>query len=517
MRTACRAALINLATLTAEEDMGSPLSLGYLLAYARQALGRRVESRIFQYRLGTRRSMLEAALRDLAAFAPRIVGISCYGWNVEAALALARALKRRWPALLVVLGGPEIHPGRAALLRAGTADALVVGEGEETWVELLRRRLDGRAWAGTPGALAMGAQGPVSGPQRALIEPLDRVPSPWTAGDFPRDPAVWNTALLETSRGCPMDCSFCTWTNRRGKVRRLSEARVAADLEVLGRLRPKNVFVCDSDFFWDRERGLRLARLMRGIGEKSDIQWYLEVSIEHLDDGVLEATGHPCFGLGVGVESLSPRVLRLNGRNPDLRRARAALDRLRRRPGRAEVNLHLICGLPGETRESFLAGLDEILSVPSARPIVFCAQALPGSRLAGSMSSLIRRRRRPPHYVLATDELSESGLRELRRTTFELLMLMNHPQTRDLLRRLAKRRAGSITAVFTALRRTLGADARSILETAWRHCSRFPAREQFSLNWEWRPVIDAAQEARLSAGVQAAARAAGAGRPRVSA
>ncbi|MBI4677253.1 MAG: cobalamin B12-binding domain-containing protein [Elusimicrobia bacterium] len=505
MRTACRAALINLATLTAAEDMGSPLSLGFLMAYSRKALGRRVESRIFQYRLGTRRSMIAAALRDLAAFAPRVAGISCYGWNVEAALALARALKRRRPALRVVLGGPEIHPGRAALLRAKTADALVLGEGEETWVELLRRLLDGRSWAGTPGALAMGALRPARGPRRAFIEPLDRVPSPWTAGAFPRDHAVWNTALIETSRGCPMDCSFCTWTNRRSKVRRFSEARVAADLEVLGRLRPKNVFVCDSDFFWDRERGLRLARLMRGHGEKSDIQWYLEVSIEHLDAEVLEATDHPCFGLGVGVESLSPGVLRLNGRNPDLRRIRAALDCLRRRPTRAEVNLHLICGLPGETRESFLAGLDEILSVPGARPIVFCAQVLPGSRLAGPMRHLVRRRRRPPHYVVATDALPEREYLELRRAAFELLLLMNHPPTRDLLRRLAKKRAGSITAVFAAVRHGLDPGARSILGKAWRRCSRFPAREQFSLNWEWRPVLDAAQEARLFAGVRAAA------------
>ncbi|MBI5881830.1 MAG: B12-binding domain-containing radical SAM protein [Elusimicrobia bacterium] len=499
---ACRVALVDIASFT--EDVCSPLSTGCLMAHGRKALGKRIESRLFQYGPGKRRKMLAAALRDLAAFAPRVVGISCYFWNVEAALALARALKRRRPSLLVVLGGPEIHPGRAALLRAGTADALVVGEGEETWVELLRRLLDGRAWAGTPGALAMG-EGPVSGPQRAFIEPLDRVPSPWTPGIFPRHGKTWTMALLETARGCPMNCSFCTWTYRRTKMRRLSDARVKADLKALSRLPVTKVFICDSDFFLDRGRGLRLARLLRRLGEKKGIFWSMQVRIDHLDAEVLKATDHPCFGLGVGVESLSPKVLRLNGRNPDLRRIRAALDCLRLHPTRAEVQLQLIFALPGETRESFLSGLDRLLAVPGARPIVLCAQALPGSRLAGPMSRLIRRRRRPPHFVIATDTLPLKEYRELRRAAFEILLLMNIPPIQDLLRLLAKRRAGSITAAYADLRRTLGAGARSVLETAWRRYSRFPVREHYSVNSDGRLALGAAQEARLSAGVRTAA------------
>ncbi|MBI4677254.1 MAG: cobalamin B12-binding domain-containing protein [Elusimicrobia bacterium] len=502
-RGACRVALVDIASFT--EDVCSPLSSACLMVHARKALGRRIDCRLFQYGPGRRRRMVAAALRDLAAFAPRVVGISCYFWNVEAALALARALKRRRPALRVVLGGPEVHPGRAALLRAKTADALVLGEGEETLVELLRRLLDGRSWAGTPGALAMGALRPVRGPRRAFIEPLDRVPSPWTAGAFPRHGAVWTMALLETARGCPMDCSFCTWTYRRTKMRRLSDARVKADLKVLARLPVTKVFVCDSDFFLDRGRGLRLARHLRRLGEKKGIFWSMQVGSDHLDAEVLKATDHRCFGLGVGVESLSPGVLRLNGRNPDLRRIKAALDCLRRRPTRAEVQLQLIFALPGETRESFLAGLDKLLAVPGARPIVLCAQALPGSRLAGPMRHLVRRRRRPPHYVVATNTLPEREYRELRRATFELLLLMKHPPTRDLLRRLAKKRAGSITAVFAAVRRGLDPGARSILGKAWRRYSRFPVREHYSVNSEGRLALSAAQEARLFAGVQAAA------------
>ena len=69
---------------------------------------------------------------------PDIVGMSCYLWNVERSLFLAKQIKHQLPACTVVLGGPEITPDNGFLLQRGEFDIGVVGEGEEVWKQLLQ-------------------------------------------------------------------------------------------------------------------------------------------------------------------------------------------------------------------------------------------------------------------------------------------------------------------------------------------------------------------------------------------
>ena len=60
----------------------------------------------------------DAALADyIATDNPAIVGFSLYMWNVERSLHIAREVRRRSPATLIVIGGPEVHTDNTFLFR----------------------------------------------------------------------------------------------------------------------------------------------------------------------------------------------------------------------------------------------------------------------------------------------------------------------------------------------------------------------------------------------------------------
>jgi radical SAM superfamily enzyme YgiQ (UPF0313 family) len=90
---------------------------------------------------------------------PWLVGFTCYLWNIDRTLWVARQLKSRAPDTVVLLGGPEIDPGNGWVLAGGGFDHAAVGEGEQTFAEFLERRAAGRGAEGIPGLIAGSAPG----------------------------------------------------------------------------------------------------------------------------------------------------------------------------------------------------------------------------------------------------------------------------------------------------------------------------------------------------------------------
>src|SRR5439155_13398947 len=73
----------------------------------------------------------------LAERRPWLVGFTCYVWNIERTLWIARELKRLRPEVKIVLGGPEITADNAWVLQTDDYDFAVIGEGEQTFADLL--------------------------------------------------------------------------------------------------------------------------------------------------------------------------------------------------------------------------------------------------------------------------------------------------------------------------------------------------------------------------------------------
>ena len=129
---------------------------------------------------------------------------SCYLWNIQRTIWIARQLKAARPDLTLLLGGPEITADNRWVLEEPCVDLAAIGEGEQTFVELLTTLHAGAALSGIAGLWTRGGDLPAP---RAALTNLDLISSPYIEGIL--DATEEQTMLMETSRGCRYRCKFC--------------------------------------------------------------------------------------------------------------------------------------------------------------------------------------------------------------------------------------------------------------------------------------------------------------------
>jgi radical SAM superfamily enzyme YgiQ (UPF0313 family) len=213
-----------------------------------------------------RPSALQSALTSRR---PDAVGISCgFTTDVYSTLWTARAVKATAPGTPVFVGGhhASLIPGDF-LFSGSPVDAVVIGEGEWTGLELadaLERRDDPATVAGV--LTLDNRDGGYK--QRIHSNNLDDLPLPdrrLTLRYRRRYHHAWDSpsACVETSRGCPFDCNFCSiWVFYQRRARRRSTERIIEDLEQVRALGEDRIFFTDDIAFLQydayEELGLRI-------------------------------------------------------------------------------------------------------------------------------------------------------------------------------------------------------------------------------------------------------------------
>lgn len=290
-----------------------PLGLEYV---AQSLLDRGHEVRIADLRFTA------SLARIVRSFRPRVVGISCmHTLDMNSALAAAREVRRTDESIFTLLGGhaAAAYPGP---LDQREVDALCACDGEMMVPELVDALDRGRSLQGVRGFwLRARAAGNFVAPVPADLLPLDRVPKParQLVAPFQRHyRCVQKMPLwaVETARGCPFRCSFCSiWRLHRRTFRMRSIDSVCADFEQAGR----NIFVVDDLFFHPEARSLELARELRRRGIRKEwllVQSRLDTVARHPE--LLEAWRplSRCFDIFFGFEA--PRQGQLDRLNKDM-------------------------------------------------------------------------------------------------------------------------------------------------------------------------------------------------------
>lgn len=222
---------------------GPTLSLGMLTASARHAAGGELTATYSIRRIEPWPEVVEALA---TVDGPAVVLCSNYVWNVDAHLEWAERAHAVNDRVVFVHGGPSTpgYPGdveRFVHDHPDTVHVLVHGEGEQVLVDLLRelaphlRRGDGaHELEPLPGTTIRTIDGnPARGPDRARIDDLDALPSPYLTGEFDHlGVEAWRGLIyLEATRGCPYGCTFCDWgSSTLARVRKFGLDRLEAEM-----------------------------------------------------------------------------------------------------------------------------------------------------------------------------------------------------------------------------------------------------------------------------------------------
>jgi hypothetical protein len=288
-----------------------------------------------------------------------ILALSCWSSvSYRASLATARIFRELYPDRLIVVGGyhPSARPEEFRL-PGDLIDYVVCGEGEVA----LREIAEGFGGRGRPGSTEI---------IRAPSFPLDAfVPCDWELADaFVRThlPEGVGNIFLYLSRGCPFSCSFCMESLKDRAWRPYSpEDSVAAIEEVIGRFAPRAVALADACF------GLRPAwrgEFLRGLAAAKPSCWLvLETRPECLTEEDIALLSGLKVEVQLGIESCSPRILRLMNKSPRPEKFLARFREVSALLSRHQVihRANLIFNHPGETRQTLeetFAFLDGMLT-----------------------------------------------------------------------------------------------------------------------------------------------------------
>ena len=212
------------------------------------------------------RETVERLVRELE---PDVVGLSVMTFQRRTARRIVGLVRAMRPSARVVVGGydPSLAP---EAWTDGTADFVVRGEGELPFRELLRALEAGGGFEGIAGLAWRDGDGyranpprPVSGLEGGAIRPPKRdarVLSGYTLLGRPVD-------VVETSRGCTFDCSFCSIIEMRGRnFHRFSLERVLDDIRDARAHGARAIFIVDDNVTLDVKRFEALCRAIVEAG-----------------------------------------------------------------------------------------------------------------------------------------------------------------------------------------------------------------------------------------------------------
>jgi radical SAM superfamily enzyme YgiQ (UPF0313 family) len=243
--------------------LGFPLGLGYIASYLLQT--NNYEVRILdanKYELS-----IPQILNIIQEYDPNYIGITLYTINSKVSVALAQAIKQRFPSSVVVGGGPHASDDFTNLLtRYPYFDYVVVGEGEITFKELLEVLDSGSvSKIDTVLGIAYRLNGNVvfTG-HRSLCDSIDHYPQPARVlVDFNeyirKDNNLPYAIEIMGSRGCTHRCVFCSFQK---KWRARSTNAIIQEMKDLLAYYPKakSFLFYDDNFSADKKRVVELCK-----------------------------------------------------------------------------------------------------------------------------------------------------------------------------------------------------------------------------------------------------------------
>jgi radical SAM superfamily enzyme YgiQ (UPF0313 family) len=295
-----------------------------------------------------------------------IIGISATFMITEDIKELIKRIKKENQSALLVLGGPHDWATSPKMIfkNIPEIDFVIQQEGEETFTELIKTlSIDGNLNDVKGIAYLDRASNKVVVTQPRPPVNFEELPLPeWELMGIPSKKRL-AVLPLETSRGCPYHCAYCSEVTYWGKpVRYRSNDRIIAEiLNNVSKYKITTFRFTDSCFSATPERCASLCDAIyeRCIKKKIYIKWSAYARIENLNPTLLKKMKRAgCVALDIGLESGSSKILRRMGKNFDPNIAVSIADSARETG--IIINYNLVVGFPGEDNETLQASIDLI-------------------------------------------------------------------------------------------------------------------------------------------------------------
>lgn len=305
------------------------------------------------------------AVQELYSLKGDLLVTDLYLFNRKTALEILRRYHSLDTQCRIAAGGPEcLGDGAAQLLQeCPWLDRVFRGEGEGIFREYLL-------------AFDEISSVPHIVPQEgnAVFQEWENAPCPVADPFFVTDKPF---IQMETSRGCPMKCFYCTSGNTQIRYRSMEQVR--EELQMLAAKGIQEIRVLDRTFNLPQERGAALLRMFRK--EFPQIRFHLELHPQFLGEDLRSELKKALPGqlhIEVGIQCLDADVQRLSGRNSRRDAVLSGLDFLCKQKT-FETHADLLAGLPGQTWEHITRDAATLMQYQTAEIQLEILKVLPGT------------------------------------------------------------------------------------------------------------------------------------------
>lgn len=320
---------------------------------------------------------LREVVKKVEEYSPQVVGLTAMTHEISQAAKTARAIKNFFPKIKVVVGGihATVLPERT-LEEFPFFDVVCIGEGERTLHELCLTLEKGGELSLIKGIAYRDQGGVKVNERRDFIVGVDELPFP--AWDKFSETPIYH---IQTARGCPFNCVFCTNPNGR-KVRARSVENVFAEIKyVVEKFKPKELYFIDETFTLDKERVGKILDLMVKEGLNKKIKWMTQTHVNTVDEEILRKMKDAgCYHLGFGIESGNEEILKKVGKGITKEGARTAVEAARKVG--LPVAGYFILGQPDETLETVKDTISFAIELNPDLPVFGIMVPYPGTKVA---------------------------------------------------------------------------------------------------------------------------------------
>lgn len=332
------------------------IAIRYLKAYAEPEF----DVEITEY---TIKDPVMNIVTDLIRKKPNIIGFSCYIWNIEETIKVVKMIKKIDPSITIIIGGPEVtYDVHDWMVRVPEFDFIVIGEGEQTFKQLLEQLAGSQSFENIPGIAYRHDQSIKISPQRNKLD-LRELPSPFRfEEDIPH--LSKRVTYIETSRGCPFSCQFCLSSIEVG-VRYFDREKVKDDIRYLMNNGAKTIKFVDRTFNISRSYALEMFRFL--IDEhKPGTVFQFEITADIMRPEVIEFLNKEApaglFRFEIGVQSTNDYTNELVMRKQNFEKLKRTVTMVKD-GGKIDQHLDLIAGLPEEDYHSFKKTFNDVFAM----------------------------------------------------------------------------------------------------------------------------------------------------------
>ena len=383
-----------------------------LAVYDLQAYARQYQQHILlkEYTINQQKDEI---MKDLYEEKPDVICFSCYIWNISFVKELAEDLKKVLPSVPFWAGGPEVSFDAEAFLAANPAfDGVMVGEGEETFLELAGYYVDHRKSLEQIRGIVFRKENQVLHNGWREIMDLSKVPFPYKdLQDFDH-----RIIYYESSRGCPFSCSYCLSSVDK-KLRFRSLDLVRKELQFFLDHKVPQVKFVDRTFNCKHDHAMAIWKYI--VEHDNGVtNFHFEIAADLLREEELElmATMRPgLIQLEIGVQSTNLQTLEAIHRKTDFSRICQIVERIHSF-GNIHQHLDLIAGLPYEDYDSFHHSFNDVYALRPQQFQLGFLKILKGSLMKQMEKEYgIVHKEKEPYEVLSTNWITYEDVLNLKK------------------------------------------------------------------------------------------------------